>query len=145
MLREILLRPKHNVFLQVQERPRTKIFGYNFKKINYGCRNFVSFLFDARLIGGKFNRIYHCPGLSSRAVSFLRILMGWIENGYLDFGHWQAATNRTSEEQLQKMFCRLKQSHVLKNLIIPLIKSKYSNSTNVKKFKEQLKILNFCV
>ena len=93
MLREILIR-------SLAEKPRTKIFGYNFKKINYGN---------------------------------------------LDFGHWQAATNRTSEEQLQKMFCRLKQSHVLKNLIIPLIKSKYSNTVNLKKFKEQLKILNFCV
>ena len=145
MLREILLRPKFNVFKQLNNKPSTKIFGFNFKKINYGCKNFVNFLFDARTIGGKFNRIYHCPGLSNRAVSFIRILLGWLENGYLDHGHWQAATNGTSEEKLEKMFRRLKKSHVLKNLILPLIKSKFSNSENVAKFKEQLKILNFYV
>ena len=145
MLREILLRPKYNVFKQIKNHPSTKIFGFNLTKINYGCKNFVSLLFDARTIGGKFNRIYHCPGLSNRAVSFLRILMGWLENGYLDHGHWQAATNNTAEEKLEKMFQRLKKCHVLNNLILPLIKSKYSNSQNVTKFKEQLKILNFFV
>ena len=71
--------------------------------------------------------------------------MGWLENGYLDHGHWQAATNNTAEEKLEKMFQRLKKCHVLNNLILPLIKSKYSNSQNVTKFKEQLKILNFFV
>ena len=141
IIKSILTNPFKNTLNQNKD--YSYILHFDKKQENFGCKNFVHFISNVRIEAYYRGNIYHCPGLSSNAIGFLRIVFGWTHFGSMDIKHWCYATDQTKQNEFIKMFENFNRTKVLKDQIKPIITAQYRKSENKKFFSYQLKYVNF--